>query len=31
MSIKTMIVSCIAFYCYIALCLWVMGKLAGAI
>jgi len=31
MKIKGMIISCIAFYCYIELCLWVMGKLAGAI
>jgi len=31
MSIKTMIVTAIAFWCYVALCLYVMGKLAGAI
>ena len=31
MSVKTMIVTVIAFYAYVALCLWVMGKLAGAI
>ena len=31
MSIKTMIVGCVAFYAYIALCLYIMGKLAGAI
>ncbi len=31
MKIKTMIVTAIAFWCYVAFCLWVMGKLAGAI
>ena len=31
MKIKTMIVTAIAFWCYVALCLYVMGKLAGAI
>jgi len=31
MKIKTMIVTAIAFWAYVALCLWVMGKLAGAI
>ena len=31
MNIKTMIVTVIAFWAYLALCIWVMGKLAGAI
>jgi hypothetical protein len=31
MKIKTMIIAAIAFWCYVALCLYVMGKLAGAI
>jgi hypothetical protein len=31
MKIKTMIITAIAFWCYVALCLYVMGKLAGAI
>jgi len=31
MSIKTMIVTAIAFWCYVALCLYVIGKLSGAI
>lgn len=31
MKISTMIVTVIAFYAYVALCLWAMGKLAGAI
>jgi hypothetical protein len=31
MKIKTMIVTAIAFWAYVALCLYVMGKLAGAI
>jgi hypothetical protein len=31
MSVKTMIVTVIAFYAYIWLCLNIMGKLAGAI
>jgi hypothetical protein len=31
MSVKTMIVICVAFYAYIWLCLQIMGKLAGAI
>jgi hypothetical protein len=31
MSVKTMIVTAIAFWVYVAFCLWVMGKLAGAI
>ena len=31
MSIKTMIIAAIAFWAYVALCIWVMGKLAGAI
>jgi len=31
MSVKTMIATAIAFWVYVALCLWVMGKLAGAI
>lgn len=31
MKIKTMIVTVIAFWCYVALCLYIMGKLAGAI
>jgi hypothetical protein len=31
MNIKTMIITAIAFWCYVGLCLWVMGKLSGAI
>jgi hypothetical protein len=31
MSIKTMIVTVIAFWTYVALCLWVMGKLEGVL
>ena len=31
MSIKTMIVTAIAFWAYVGLCLYVMGKLAGVI
>jgi hypothetical protein len=31
MKIKTMIITAIAFWVYVALCIWVMGKLAGAI
>lgn len=31
MKIKTMIITAIAFWGYVALCLYVMGKLAGAI
>ncbi len=31
MKISTMIITVIAFYAYVALCLWAMGKLAGAI
>ena len=31
MKVKTMIVTAIAFWAYVALCLYVMGKLAGAI
>ena len=31
MSIKTKIITAIAFWAYVALCIWVMGKLAGAI
>jgi len=31
MSIKTMIITAIVFWAYVALCIWVMGKLAGAI
>jgi len=31
MSIKTMIVTVVFFYAYVALCLYIMGKLAGAI
>lgn len=31
MKIQTMIITVIAFWAYVALCLWVMGKLAGAI
>ncbi len=31
MSIKAMIITAIAFWAYVALCIWVMGKLAGAI
>jgi hypothetical protein len=31
MSNKTMIITAIAFWAYVALCIWVMGKLAGAI
>ena len=31
MKIKTMIITAIAFWAYVWLCLQVMGKLAGAI
>jgi hypothetical protein len=31
MSIKTMIVTVVFFYAYVALFLYIMGKLAGAI
>ena len=31
MKISTMIVTVVAFWAYVALCIWVMGKLAGAI
>lgn len=31
MKISTMIITVIAFYAYVALCIWAMGKLAGAI
>ena len=31
MKVKTMIVTAIAFWAYVALCIWAMGKLAGAI
>ena len=31
MKISTMIITVIAFWAYVALCIWVMGKLAGAI
>ena len=31
MKISTMIVTVVAFYAYLALCIWAMGKLAGAI
>ena len=31
MKISTMIIVAIGFWVYVALCLWVMGKLAGAI
>ena len=31
MKISTMIVTVVAFWGYVALCLYVMGKLAGAI
>lgn len=31
MKIKTMIATAIAFWCYVALCLYIMGKLVGAI
>lgn len=31
MKIKTMIITAIAFWAYIWLCLHIMGKLAGAI
>ena len=31
MSIKAMIIIAIAFWCYVAFCLWAMGKFAGAI
>jgi len=31
MKIKTMIIGAIAFWAYVALCLYIMGKLAGAI
>jgi len=31
MNIKTMIITATAFWCYVGLCLWVMGKLSGAI
>ena len=31
MKISTMIVVAVGFWCYVALCFWVMGKLAGAI
>jgi hypothetical protein len=31
MKISTMIVVAIGFWCYVALCLYIMGKLAGAI
>lgn len=31
MKVKTMIVTAIAFWAYVALCLYIMGKLAGVI
>ena len=31
MKISTMIIIAIGFWVYVASCLWVMGKLAGAI
>jgi hypothetical protein len=31
MKIKTMIITAIAFWCYVALCIYIIGKLAGAI
>ena len=31
MKVKTMIATSILFWVYVAFCLWVMGKLAGAI
>jgi hypothetical protein len=31
MKISTMIVVAVAFWAYVALCLYIMGKLAGAI
>jgi len=31
MKIKTMIVTVIAFWCYVALCLYIMGKLEGVL
>ena len=31
MKIKTMIITAIAFWAYVWLCLYIMGKLAGAI
>jgi len=31
MKITTMIATAALFWAYVALCLWVMGKLAGAI
>lgn len=31
MKIKTMIISAIAFWCYVAFCIYIMGKLSGAI
>jgi hypothetical protein len=31
MKIKTMIITVVAFWCYVALCLYVIGKLEGAI
>jgi hypothetical protein len=31
MSVKTMIATAALFWVYVAFCLWVMGKLAGAI
>jgi len=31
MKIKTMIVTVIAFWCYVALCLWIFGKIEGVV
>ena len=31
MSIKTMIVTAVAFWAYVALCLYIIGKLEGVI
>jgi hypothetical protein len=31
MKISTMIVLAVAFWAYVAFCLWAMGKFAGAI
>jgi len=31
MKIQTMIITAIAFWCYVAFCIYLMGKFAGAI
>ena len=31
MKISTMIITVVAFWAYVALCIWAMGKFAGAI